>query len=63
MESDQRIGFIRLYIASIRGDISRLEDLAADIENHRPVPISTILREAIDSILLSVVKIEYQHGI
>jgi hypothetical protein len=37
--------------------------LAADIENHRPVPVSTILREAIDSILLSVVKIEYQHGI
>jgi len=63
MESDQRTGFIRLYLASIRGDLSRLEDLAADSENNRPVAVATTVREAIDSILLAVMKLEHHHGI
>lgn len=63
MDGPQRIRFLRLYITSIRSDLSRLEDLAADFENNHPVPVSTVLREVIDSIIDAIMKIESQHGI
>jgi hypothetical protein len=61
MESNQRTRLIRVYLTSIRGDLFRLEDLAADIENSRPIASAAIIRELIDSIIDSVNKIEVEN--
>lgn len=61
MESDNRRRLIRLYIATIRGDIFRLEDLAADIENNHPVSSSAIIREIVDSLIDNINKITFEN--
>jgi hypothetical protein len=61
MEGNQRTRLIRVYLTSIRGDLFRLEDLAADIENSRPIASAAIIRELIDSIIDSVNKIEVEN--
>jgi hypothetical protein len=61
MEGTQRSRLIRVYLTSIRGDLFRLEDLAADIENSRPIASAAIIRELINSIIESVNKIELEN--
>ncbi len=61
MEGTQRTRLVRVYLTSIRGDLFRLEDLAADIENNRPIASAVIIRELIDSIIASVNKIELEN--
>ena len=61
MEGNQRTRLTRVYITSIRGDLFRLEDLAADIENNRPIASAALIRELIDSIVDSVNKIELEN--
>jgi hypothetical protein len=61
MEGTERTRLIRVYPSSIRGDLFRLEDLAADIENSRPIASAAIIRELIDSIIDSVNKIEVEN--
>lgn len=61
MESDNRRRLIRLYITTIRGDIFRLEDLAADIENNHPVNSPAIIREIVDSLIDNINKITFEN--
>jgi hypothetical protein len=61
MEGTERSRLVRVYLTSIRGDLFRLEDLAADIENSRPIASAAIIRELIDSIIDSVNKIEVEN--
>ena len=58
MESGDTRRLIRVYCTSIRGDIFRLEDLAADVENNRPVDTPTIIRDIVDSLIDTINKLQ-----
>jgi hypothetical protein len=61
MEGTERSRLVRVYLTSIRGDLFRLEDLAADIENSRPIASAAIIRELVDSITANINKIEIEN--
>lgn len=61
MEGTERSLLVRVYLTSIRGDLFRLEDLAADIENSRPIASAAIIRELVDSITINIDKIEIEN--
>ena len=49
----------RLCVATIRAELSRLENMAADFSNNHPINVFAITRESTDTILVAINKLEH----